>query len=121
MEIDRTWRFCQIAKTMNRERMAKLNVKANVLKAVAHPSRLFIVEELAKKERCVCELTEMIGADMSTVSKHLTVLKQAGIVIDEKRGAMVFYRLRVPCLEKLFESVESVLECSARALAEASK
>lgn len=106
---------------MNRERLAKLNVKAQVLKAMAHPSRLCIVEELAKKERCVCELTEMIGADMSTVSKHLTVLKQAGIVADEKRGSMVFYRLRVPCLGKLFESVESVLECSARELAEASK
>ena len=71
---------------MNRERLAKLNVKANVLKAMAHPSRLCIVEELSKRERCVCELTEMIGADMSTVSKHLTVLKHAGIIADEKRG-----------------------------------
>ena len=102
---------------MNRERLAKLNVKANVLKAMAHPSRLCIVEELSKRERCVCELTEMIGADMSTVSKHLTVLKHAGIIADEKRGAMVFYRLRVPCLGKLFETVDSVLECSARELA----
>ena len=106
---------------MNRERLAKLNVKANVLKAMAHPSRLCIVEELSKRERCVCELTEMIGADMSTVSKHLTLLKHAGIVADEKRGSMVFYRLRVPCLSKLFETVDSVLECSARELAEASQ
>jgi len=106
---------------MNRERLAKLNVKANVLKAMAHPSRLCIVEELAKREQCVCELTAMIGADMSTVSKHLTVLKHAGIVADEKRGSMVFYRLRVPCLGKLFETVDSVLECSARELAGASK
>jgi ArsR family transcriptional regulator len=106
---------------MNRARYAKLTIQANVLKAMAHPSRLCILEELAQKERCVCELTEMIGADMSTVSKHLTVLKQAGIVADEKRGAMVFYRLRVPCLGKLFETVESVLACSARELAEATK
>jgi len=106
---------------MNRERLAKLNVKAGVLKAMAHPSRLCIVEELSKRERCVCELTEMVGADMSTVSKHLTVLKHAGIVADEKRGAMVFYRLRVPCLGKLFETVDSVLEYSARELTGASK
>ncbi len=119
--VDKTWRICQVANRMNRERFAKLNVKAQVLKAMAHPSRLCIVEELAKQERCVCELTEIIGADMSTVSKHLTVLKQAGIVADEKRGAMVFYRLRVPCLGKLFDTVNSVLECSARQLAEASK
>ena len=113
--------YAKLPTVMNRERLAKLNVKANVLKAMAHPSRLCIVEELAKRERCVCELTEMIGADMSTVSKHLTVLKQAGIVADEKRGAMVFYRLRVPCLGKLFETVDSVLECSARELAAASQ
>jgi ArsR family transcriptional regulator len=106
---------------MKRERLAKLNVKAQVLKAMAHPSRLCIVEELAKQEQCVCELTEIIGADMSTVSKHLTVLKHAGIIEDEKRGSMVVYRLRVPCLGKLFETVESVLECSARGLTEASK
>ena len=113
--------YAKLPTVMNRERLAKLNVKANVLKAMAHPSRLCIVEELSKRERCVCELTEMIGADMSTVSKHLTVLKQAGIVADEKRGAMVFYRLRVPCLGKLFETVDSVLECSARELAAASQ
>jgi len=113
--------MCQVANSMNRERLVKLNVKANVLKAMAHPSRLCIVEELAKREQCVCELTAMIGADMSTVSKHLTVLKHAGIVADEKRGSMVFYRLRVPCLGKLFETVDSVLECSARELAGASK
>jgi len=113
--------YAKLPTVMNRERLAKLNVKANVLKAMAHPSRLCIVEELANRERCVCELTEMIGADMSTVSKHLTVLKQAGIVADEKRGAMVFYRLRVPCLGKLFETVDSVLECSARELAAASQ
>ena len=113
--------YAKLPTVMNRERLAKLNVKANVLKAMAHPSRLCIVEDLAKRERCVCELTEMIGADMSTVSKHLTVLKQAGIVAVEKRGAMVFYRLRVPCLGKLFETVDSVLECSARELAAASQ
>ena len=113
--------YAKFPTVMNRERLAKLNMKANVLKAMAHPSRLCIVEELANRERCVCELTEMIGADMSTVSKHLTVLKQAGIVADEKRGAMVFYRLRVPCLGKLFETVDSVLECSARELAAASQ
>lgn len=106
---------------MNRERLAKLNTKARVLKAMAHPSRLCILEELTEHERCVCELTAIVGADISTVSKHLTVLKQAGLVADEKRGTMVFYRLRVPCLKLLYGTVESVLECSARELAEASK
>jgi len=99
---------------MDTNRKALLNARAGVLKAMAHPTRLFIIEELEKGERCVCDLTEQIGADVSTVSKHLSVLKQAGIVIDDKRGNQVFYRLRVPCILNFFGCVESVLESSAR-------
>ncbi len=100
---------------MNVAKKQHLAARAKVLKALAHPSRLFIVEELEKAERCVCDLTEMIGADMSTVSKHLSVLKQAGIVCDDKRGNQVFYRLRVPCILNFFACVESVLESQALA------
>ena len=77
---------------------------------MAHPSRLFIVEELGKGDQCVCDLTAMIGADVSTVSKHLSVLKQAGLVEDDKRGNQVFYSLRVPCILNFFGCIESVLE-----------
>ena len=87
--------------------------RAKVIKAMAHPTRLFIVEELSKGERCVCDLTEMVGADVSTVSKHLSLLKNAGIVEDDKRGTQVFYSLKVPCVLNFFTCVESVLE-SAR-------
>lgn len=98
---------------VEQERKKHLQARAQVLKAMAHPTRLFIIEELEKEERCVCDLTEQIGADVSTVSKHLSVLKQAGIVIDDKRGNQVFYRLRVPCILNFFGCVESVLESSA--------
>jgi len=84
------------------------------MKALAHSSRLFIVDELSRGERCVCELTEMIGADVSTVSKHLAVLREAGLVLDERRGVQVFYRLRVPCILNFFGCVEAVLEETAR-------
>jgi ArsR family transcriptional regulator len=87
--------------------------RARVIKAMAHPTRLFIVEELSKGERCVCDLTEMVGADVSTVSKHLSLLRSAGIVEDDKRGTQVFYSLKVPCVLNFFTCVESVLE-SAR-------
>lgn len=99
---------------MNQERKSLLDARAKVLKAMAHTSRLFIIEELEKGERCVCDLTEMIGADVSTVSKHLSVLKHAGIVDDEKRGNQVFYRLRVPCILNFFGCVESVLESQVK-------
>jgi len=100
---------------MDKQRKAHLEARARVLKAMAHSSRLLIIEELEKTERCVCELTEMIGADMSTVSKHLSVLRQAGIVEDDKRGNQVYYRLRIPCMLKFFDCVESVLESQAEA------
>ncbi len=88
----------------------KLERRANILKALAHPSRLMMVEELAKGERCVCELQELVGADMSTVSKHLTVLKKAGLVASEKRGLQVFYTLLSPCVMNFFTCVESVIK-----------
>lgn len=87
-----------------------MEARAGVMKALAHPSRLFIVDELARGERCVCELTAMIGDDVSTVSKHLAVLKRAGVVLDERRGQQVFYRLRVPCILNFFGCVEAVLD-----------
>jgi len=86
------------------------------MKALAHPSRLFIVDELSRGERCVCELTEMIGSDVSTVSKHLAVLREAGLVLDDRRGVQVFYRLRVPCILNFFGCVEAVLEETSRQL-----
>ena len=99
---------------MDKTTLARLEARAKIIKAMAHPTRLFIVDELSRQERCVCEMTEMIGADVSTVSKHLTVLRNAGIVQDEKRGTMVFYSLRVPCVLNFFSCVESVLEITAK-------
>lgn len=94
---------------------ARYEARARILKAMAHPSRLLIIDELAAGEKCVCELTDMIGADMSTVSKHLSVLKSAGLVADEKRGLQVFYTLKVPCATSLFSCIEGVLKSNAEA------
>jgi len=88
---------------------ARLKARAEVMKALGHPTRLFVVEELARGERCVCELQQMIGADVSTVSKHLSVLKNAGLVVDDKRGTQVFYALRVPCVLNFFGCVEAII------------
>ena len=84
--------------------------KAKVLKALAHPTRLWMAEQLAEGERCVCEFVEAVEADFSTVSKHLSVLKQAGIVEYEKRGKQVFYRLKVPCVLNFMSCIEAVLK-----------
>jgi DNA-binding transcriptional ArsR family regulator len=89
---------------------AKFDLRARIIKALAHPARLFIMDELAKGERCVCELTESLGLDVSTVSKHLSVLKSAGLVTDDKRGLKVFYSLRTPCVLNFFGCVEAVIQ-----------
>ena len=85
-----------------------LERRTTVMKALAHPSRLLMVEALSSGEQCVCDLQELVGADLSTVSKHLSLLKAAGIVLSEKRGQQVFYRLRVPCLLSFFSCVDAV-------------
>src|SRR5581483_7024218 len=86
----------------------KFKAQARVLKALAHPTRLFIVNELSRGERCVYELTEMIGVEMPTVSRHLSLLRSVGILDDDKRGAQVFYRLRLPCVGKLFKCLDAL-------------
>ncbi len=93
---------------------ARYEARARILKAMAHPTRLFIVDELSQGERCVQELTAMVGDDISTISRHLAVLKSAGLVVDEKRGTQVFYSLRIPCVLNFFSCVESVLTAHAR-------
>ncbi|MBN2374647.1 winged helix-turn-helix transcriptional regulator [bacterium] len=99
---------------MDIKKKAQLEAHAKIIKALAHPTRLFMVEELSKQERCVFELTQMVGADMSTVSKHLSVLKQAGIVKDDKHGTQIFYKLKVPCILKFMSCVEDVLKINAK-------
>ncbi|MHB8519299.1 MAG: ArsR/SmtB family transcription factor [Limisphaerales bacterium] len=87
---------------------AGYQAQARIIKALAHPTRLFIVEELARGERCVCELTEMIGVEMPTVSRHLSMLRRVGILENEKRGSQVFYQLRVLCVLNFFKCIEAV-------------
>ena len=99
---------------LSRKTRAKYDARARIIKALGHPTRLFIVDELSRGERCVAELTSMIGADVSTVSKHLSSLKHAGLVRDEKRGAQVFYTLRTPCVLNFMSCVESVIESTAK-------
>ena len=100
---------------MAAENRVKYEARAAIVKALAHPTRLMIVDELTKhNQRCVCELTDLVGTDLSTVSRHLAILRNAGILESEKRGTTVYYRLRVKCIRKFFECVESVLRANVR-------
>ena len=80
-----------------------------------------MLEALADGERCVCDLQKLVGADISTVSKHLSLMKAAGLVEDRKEGLWVHYRLRVPCILQFMDCIDAVLDeekqfaCCARA------
>lgn len=80
---------------------------APLFKALGHPARLTIVRELMIDERCVCELVEVLGLGWSTVSRHLSVLREAGVIADDKRGLQVFYRLALPCVAHFIHCLES--------------
>lgn len=88
-------------------------IRARIIKAMAHPSRLMIIDALSEGEKCVCELRDLVGSDISTVSKHLALMREAGIVTDRKVGQQVFYSLRVPCILNFFGCVEAVIRSTA--------
>ncbi len=81
--------------------------RAEVFKALGHADRLRIIEEVAEGERCVCDLVDAVGSSWSTVSRHLLVMKEAGLLADEKRGLQVFYRLVLPCVPSFLECLDA--------------
>ena len=87
----------------------ELNLKkAGILKGLAHPVRLRIVEALSKKDMCVCEIAELFNFDRTTISKHLALMKSFGILEDRKEGLNVYYSLRMRCLIPLLACIERV-------------
>jgi len=82
--------------------------QADFFKALGHPTRLWIVRQLADgKEHCVCEFVDEAGVDFSTISQHLSVLKQASILSDDKRGKSVYYTLACPCIVTLLACLDT--------------
>lgn len=84
--------------------------QARVLKALANESRLKIVDRLSKGECSVGELTDLIGSDQSTVSKHLAVLRSNNIVNDRREGNVVYYTLLTPCVMNFFSCATQVIK-----------
>jgi ArsR family transcriptional regulator len=91
---------------MKRQIIEKYEKKAKIFKALAHPTRVFLFEELSKKEMCVCELTSLVGDDITTVSKHLSIMKQAGLVGNYKTGNRVVYFLKEHAFKDFISFVE---------------
>jgi ArsR family transcriptional regulator len=88
---------------MDKRRLEKLS---GVFKALSHPTRLWMVEQLFGTEKCVCEFVEVLKLDFSTVSKHLSILKHAQVIQDDKRGKNVYYTLRAQCIPTIISCLE---------------
>jgi len=89
-------------------------IRAKIIKAMAHPVRLMVIDCLKQKERSFSELFDLFKLDKSTASKHLLVLKEAGIVSSRKDGLDMIYRLEVPCVTDFFTCVTTVIESSVK-------
>jgi DNA-binding transcriptional ArsR family regulator len=83
-----------------------------VFKALGSPARLTLVRTLIDGERCVCDLVEAAGLGWSTTSKHLDVLREAGVVSSEKRAQKIFYRIELACVAGFISCLDGA--CAGR-------
>lgn len=95
--------------------MAYYEGRAELVRALANPFRLMMVDMLRGGELCVCQFNEALELDYSTISRHLTVLRRAGIAGSRKSGKNVYYHLKVPCIVSFFDCFEDVLKMNADA------
>ena len=91
------------------DRFESAELKCNIIKALAHPVRLMIIEELDKCDKLFSELFIMFDCDKSTVSKHLLVLKNAGIVSGKKKGLDVLYKLETKCILEFLDCINRII------------
>lgn len=94
---------------MQSKEKERLRLKAEVFKAMGHPLRLGIIEFLEGRELCVCDIVEHVGTGMSNVSKHLALMKRAGIVADHREGLKIMYRLTMTSAVGFIGCVEGVV------------
>lgn len=98
---------CRAVPAASRDR-AWYQEKARILAALSNPARLKMVVFLAEGEKCVCEMAAEVGLDISTASRHLVQLRQVGLLEDDRRGNMVFYRLKATCLPAFLDCLDGI-------------
>lgn len=86
---------------------------AKLLKALSHETRLTIMVLLNQQELCVCEIEKQLNLSQAKVSRHLTVLKHAGLVKDRREGLWIYYSIdepKVPINKKVFKLFNELKE-----------
>jgi ArsR family transcriptional regulator len=100
-------RCCPETRVFDRD----VSSEAALFKAVADPARVAIVATLARAEHevCVCDFTAGLGLNQSTISHHLKLLKDAGLVTSERRGTWGYYSLASDAQARLAAALERVI------------
>ena len=88
--------------------------QSEIVKAVAHPVRMAILDFLKDGEQCVCDIAEHVQSERSNVSKHLSVMVSAGVLESRKEGLKVIYKLKTPCVLDFFSCIARVIEQQVR-------
>ena len=94
---------------MRSQQLELYRARADILKAVAHPLRLAVVDYLRDDERCVCEIAGHVRSERSNISRHLALMVHAGVLSNRKEGLKVYYRLRTPCVLNFLACVDGVI------------
>jgi len=99
---------------LNRQKKVLFEKQAGIAKAIAHPLRIAIIDFLKDGEQCVCDIAEYVGSERSNVSRHLSVMVNAGVLEHRKEGLKVIYRLKCVCILDFFSCVTGVLRQQAK-------
>lgn len=97
-------------KMVDKNKQLVFEKQAEIIKAIAHPLRIAVVDFLRDGEQCVCDIAEYVDAERSNVSRHLSMMVACGILESRKQGLKVMYKLKTPCVLKFFECITDVLK-----------
>ncbi len=95
---------------LNKKKQVLYEKQAEIAAAVAHPLRIAILDFLKDGEQCVCDIAAQVGSERSNVSRHLSVMVNAGILECRKEGLNVIYKLKCLCILDFFACVRGVLK-----------
>ena len=88
--------------------------QADIAKAITHPLRIAIMDFLKDGPQCVCDIAEYVGSERSNVSRHLSVMVNAGVLEHRKEGLRVIYKLKTPCILEFFACMTTCLKQQAK-------
>ena len=103
--------FCKIVNSMQEVIKKEQRQNALFLKAVSNPVRIYILEEIGRNKICVCDLASKLNMSFAAISKHFSVLKNAGLVYEERDKNNIFYRVSCDCVFDLIKKAKDVLSC----------